>query len=193
MQDVQLTLCPCRTLLQHDEPPGKNPVRAAGALQQRAGMQPQVRHQADHHCSSMHLMQVGASTLQKALKRLGEQAGNPAVVVGMEGGDDAALTQPPPPGKLLVHTVDFLRSFTEDPWLFGAITANHALGVSSARRHITPCAPNLLSIMVTRAGTLPGTREGLRSRKVHWDTRDLLCSFIEDPWLGPSQPTTLWG
>ena len=101
----------------------------------------------------MHLMQVGASTLQKALKRLGEQAGNPAVEVGMEGGDDAALTQPPPPGKLLVHTVDFLRSFTEDPWLFGAITANHALGVSSGSCHMKH-APTLLKIVVPRAGTL---------------------------------------
>ena len=74
-------------------------------------------------------IQVGASTLQKALKRLTPQPGNTSVLVGMEGGDDAALTEPPPPGKLLLHTVDFLRSFTEDPWLFGAITANHALGV----------------------------------------------------------------
>ena len=67
--------------------------------------------------------------LSRALARLPQQAPNSAVAVGLEGQDDAALTRPPPPGCLLVHTLDFLRSFTDDAWLFGSITANHALGV----------------------------------------------------------------
>ncbi|KAG1672591.1 hypothetical protein FOA52_010693 [Chlamydomonas sp. UWO 241] len=80
---------------------------------------------------------VGASTLSRVLARL--QARRPAlesaaaeeasgVVAGLGSPDDAALLRPPPPGRLLVHTVDFFRSFWPDPYLFGAIAANHALG-----------------------------------------------------------------
>ena len=111
------------------------------------------------------VMQVGANALQKALERLQKQAGNPAVVVGMEGGDDAALTQLPPPGKLLVHTVDFLRSFTEDPWLFGAITANHALGVSTSEH-------------CRKYTSFPATTAAVTTGMPH-----ALAGIMQAPWL----------
>ena len=54
-------------------------------------------------------------------------------VIGLDAPDDAAVTRPPPPGHLAVHTVDFFRSFVSDPYVFGAIAANHVLGVSRCK------------------------------------------------------------
>ncbi|WP_158047594.1 selenide, water dikinase SelD [Skermanella pratensis] len=65
---------------------------------------------------------VPAEALKGALRRLGLGLG-----LGT-GADDAVVLEPPPPGRLTVQTVDFLRAFTGDPYLFGRIAANHALG-----------------------------------------------------------------
>jgi len=49
------------------------------------------------------------------------------IVVGLDAPDDAAVWAPPP-GMLVVASVDFFRAPVDDPFVFGQIAANHALG-----------------------------------------------------------------
>ncbi|WP_052213771.1 selenide, water dikinase SelD [Belnapia sp. F-4-1] len=63
---------------------------------------------------------LAAPVLSGALRRLG-------LTDGPEPLDDAALLNPPP-GALLLQSVDQLRAFVTDLHVFGRIAANHALG-----------------------------------------------------------------
>lgn len=69
---------------------------------------------------------VSASVLSRVLARL-QPASSLDVLLGLSGGDDAAVLRLPP-GQALVQTVDFFRAFIDDPYVFGRIAANHALG-----------------------------------------------------------------
>ncbi len=73
---------------------------------------------------------VGSSILNRVLLRL--QDGSTAadafgVVIGLEQSDDAAVIEVPE-GQLLVQSLDYFKTFLNDPFLLGKIAANHALG-----------------------------------------------------------------
>eukprot|EP00041_Stephanoeca_diplocostata_P024691 m.632291 g.632291 ORF g.632291 m.632291 type:complete len:1029 (+) comp22577_c0_seq16:102-3188(+) len=72
---------------------------------------------------------VGATVLSNVMQRLrGRLFTRPEVLVGLDAPDDCALVATPAsPDACSVHTVDFFRSFIDDPYLFGQIAANHAL------------------------------------------------------------------
>ena len=80
---------------------------------------------------------VPADVLSRVMRRLREDApsdggalgggGRNGVIVGVDGGDDCAIVSSEGKGFASVHTVDFLKSMVDDPFVLGVIAANHAL------------------------------------------------------------------
>jgi selenide,water dikinase len=68
---------------------------------------------------------ISAETLSDAIAGLAEPPRDD-IPVGLSAADDAAVTLPPA-GMALVQSVDYFRAFIDDPYVFGAIAAAHAL------------------------------------------------------------------
>ncbi len=69
---------------------------------------------------------VGSTVLSRVIQRLPPQRRDD-VVIGLDSPDDAAVYRVPE-GMLLAQSVDYFRAFIDDPYVFGQIAANHALG-----------------------------------------------------------------
>ena len=69
---------------------------------------------------------VGATVLSRALGTI-VPAERDDVLIGLDSPDDAAVVDTGGP-KLAVHSVDYFRAIVDDPYNFGKIAANHALG-----------------------------------------------------------------
>ena len=69
---------------------------------------------------------VGSTMLTEALADL-HPVSRPDIVVGLDAPDDAAAATVPP-GKIMLHTVDYFRGLIDDPFVFAQIAANHSLG-----------------------------------------------------------------
>ena len=68
---------------------------------------------------------VGSTVLSRVIQRL-QPVNREGVIIGLNHPDDAAVIEAPA-GKLLVQSVDYFRSFIDDPYVFGKVAANHAL------------------------------------------------------------------
>ncbi len=69
---------------------------------------------------------VGSTMLDQALGQL-QPFARPDILIGLDAPDDAAAASVPP-GKIMLHTVDYFRAFIDDPYVFGQVAANHSLG-----------------------------------------------------------------
>lgn len=69
---------------------------------------------------------VGSNVLSRVVNQL-TTVQRDDVILGLDAPDDAAVLEVPQ-GKVQVQSVDYFRSFIDDPYVFGQVAANHSLG-----------------------------------------------------------------
>ena len=139
---------------------GRGGIRGAGRVDPAAELSSAAAMRCGG-CGS----KVASAVLHRVLGRLAPVA-HPDVLVGFEGGDDAAVLRVPP-GKLLVQSVDHFRTFLDDPHLFGRIATNHCLSDLFAMG----AEPRTAQVLVTLPFAAPD--------KVEQDLFDLLSGVTE--------------
>ena len=97
---------------------------------------------------------VGASVLSDVLNQLSPYE-HPDVLVGLKSPDDAAVLNIPE-GQKLVQTIDHLKTLIDDPYLFGQLSALHALSDAFAMNATPHSAQALVQ--------LPLAQEAIQSR-----------------------------
>lgn len=107
---------------------------------------------------------VGSAVLDRVLKQLPSSDRND-VLLGIDAHEDAAMIAVPS-GKVLVQSVDYFRSFLDDPYTFGAIAANHALGDIYAMGAEPQSALAMATIPYGRDVTIESTLSDLLSGAV---------------------------
>ena len=68
---------------------------------------------------------VGSTLLSRALSRVGADSAND-ITWGVDAREDTSAIKVPL-GKTLIQSVDFFRTFLDDPFVFGRVTTNHCL------------------------------------------------------------------
>jgi len=129
----------------------KEPALLDAHLQQKMGIKD--IHELAMRCGGCG-GKVGASVLSDVLNQLTPHD-HPDVLVGLKSPDDAAVLNIPD-GQKLVQTIDHLKTLIDDPYLFGQLSALHALSDAFAMN----AAPHSAQALVQ----LPLAQEAIQSR-----------------------------
>ncbi len=81
------------------------------------------------HCAGCGA-KMGSNSLERVLQRIqredSDTIAHPDILLGLAAPDDAAVVQVPV-GMAMVQTIDYFPALVNDPFVFGQISANHAL------------------------------------------------------------------